>query len=297
MRKKSTVLSSMAIGLLVIVNVLLTFFCSGDIPVYGTIKQDVHKVYKYSGTGTMKVDIDKNKIKEITGFPEGQGGQNFIDMLKKEAASMDMGIELEGTRLGMEEISSIRILSNSQVQYENKFYTDGGQVWVYNSDSTSPGGWAKMDLPEGINSIPPFMDIESLAKLKDSIKLVSQDGMSKTFQIEVNSDNEKLLFGKSEGKMSIPFDFIDKYNGSIDNMNMIINLKTCERVDTITPDTRLASLNLSFMLPFKDITASSSSVWKPQLDPEEQKLYNSFYLNISLNVNFFYDDVQVQKPS
>lgn len=249
--------------------------------------------YSYKGTGTVEASVDEEGIKTISGFPEGEAGQVFLDMLNEDISSMDMRIELSGQGKGSSTSTMLKLITADGTEYESRYYTDGLKKWFFICQGGKDGKWSEAVPSDGIENITSSIEIESLERIKDSMILKSQGENSSTFHVELNHKNAELFFGEEEKRF---FESLgDDFGELINAMGMSIEIETFDRVDVFTEYAKISNIKVSFVLPYNKTGLLVNGRIK-ELGEEEKKIFDSMYMKVDFTMDFNYEEVEPERP-
>lgn len=295
--KKHKVTVSISLGILLLIGVLSAFFLNGSTPVMASFKYDPGRGCTYSGTGYMDIGINLDKLKLVTGFQEGELGNELVETLKNKISSLDMDMTFEGSSKDGEELSVFRIFKQGTVMLESKSYINGDQRWVSVSEDGNGGNWQYGGQSDPIADVWSSFSLEDIAKLKDYFVLKSRDDNFTIFSLDVTAENIPMLFNSWSRKSFESLAEGNDFTGFIKNMDMSMEITVPGYKNAMLPADRISKIKIHFVLPLDSLNNESPNWKSRQFGAEEKKIFDSFFIDVSLDMNFFYDNIIIERPA
>lgn len=254
------------------------------------------KGYNYECSGSIDAKLDSEKAKSISGISEDDTGQAFIDILSNNVASMNMKIDANGTCIEKEILRGINLKTETSQVMDSRSYTDGKGHWVYTSYNGEEAKWEKSSQTSGIMELLSNINIEEFEKFKNSIGLIAQDENSSTFLIKVTGNIIEPMFG-AEGKDVIgKLASGDDFNQFVRNMNMVVTMKTSDRVNFFTPYVKISNVKVLFTLPADKMSELIGTDKIGDFGPDEKKVFSAIMMKANFEIDFKYKDIKMEKP-
>jgi hypothetical protein len=298
MKKKIIIACSVVVGLIILIGSAYYFISRSNSLTLAVIFRNnpYKKGYKCTGSGNVSMELDTEKLKAAPGFPEGEAGQLYINVLKSNISSLSMKIDYEGQGNGKEASYKIKVSSESLPEYEDSFYTDGIKKWVKNSVSGTEAKWTEVAPSGSIDNIIPFIDVVRFENAKDYIKLKAQDEDSSTFGFKLTGPMVESIFGTEGGNAIKKLSDGQSMDDFIKEINLIAEMKTERRVNIFTPYARMKNVKMSFTMPYEKFCGLMGDGDMSKLSEDEKKIYKAVNVKAVINVDFNYGEVNIEKP-